>query len=269
MKKCFLYITLCLVTVSFFSCSDKKLFQHKEWEDFFESNGVKGCVMLHNYYQGTFDVYGLGAVQNRVLPAETFNIINALAGIETGVITDTNMVIPDSAAIDSLPGITMAEAFRTGNTPYFQWVTKKVGKARMKYWIDSTYYGNLKIGNNITTFWLDNTIRISPDEQMGLMEKLFQGELAFQPRSQKLVKALLLKKTTHDDTLFYQQGVGQLKDKKIGWLIGWLQKKDEPYFFVIKTRASDSLVNLNERNLNILYKVLEAKKLISATGGLK
>lgn len=223
--------------------------------------------MLHDYYGGTFDVYGLGALQNRVPPAETFHIMIALAGLETGVITDTNMVIADSSAGEALSGITMAEAFRSGNTAYFQWVAQKIGPGRMKYWIDSTYYGNLVMSNDMSTFWMDNTLKISPDEQVGLLEKLYQGNLAFQSRSQKLVKGLLIRSISNDDTLYYQQGTGQLKDKKIGWLIGWLMKKDEPYFFVIKTVAPERQSDLYLKDLNILYKVLEAKGLVTKTGG--
>lgn len=266
MKKFVPVYLLCLISLSLFSCSDKKLHQHKEWEDFFESNDVKGCLMLHDYYKGTFDVYGFGAIQERISPVGTFNLVLALAGLETGVITDTNMVIRDSSA--HLSGLTMAQAFRTGNNSYFQWVAQKIGKNRMQYWIDSTYYGNLTVGNSMTTFWTDNTLRISPDEQMGLMERLYRNKLAFQPRSQNLAKKLLIRKTAHEDTLYYLQGVGTPKDKKTGWITGWIKKKDEPYFFVIKTLAPDSLTNLKARNLNILYKVLAAKGLVSETGRL-
>ncbi len=258
---------LCLLSVLFFSCSEKKLYQHKEWKDFFSHNGVRGCLMLHDYYGGRFDVYGLGALQNRVLPAETFHIMLALAGLETGVITDTNMVISDSTAGKNLAGLTMAEAFRSGNTAYFQWVARKIRAGRMQYWLDSTYYGNRTIGSDLTTCWVDNTLRISPDEQMGLMEKLYQGRLAFQPRTQRLVKGLLIRKISRDDTLYYQQGAGTWKEKKIGWLTGWLMKKDEPHFFVIKTVAPDSISNLYLKDLNILYNVLDAKGLVSEIGG--
>lgn len=266
---CHYFSLLLLFVMLFSSCSKDKIQQHKEWKKYFEDNNVQGCILLHDYFNGTFDVYNLGNVQKRTLPAETFLIMNALAGLETGVIIDTNMVIrPDSLPDNGLSGLTMAEAFRTSNIPYFQWVAEKVGPSRMKYWVDSTYYGNLKTGDHMKTFWLDNTIQISPDEQMGLIEKLYAGKLAFQPRSQRLVKALMTKKETHYDTLCYQTGIGKTGNQKTGWILGWLKQKDHPYFFVLKTLAADSTTDLNAKNLNILYKILNDKGLTQKLGHL-
>ena len=268
MKSFFSCMTLFVVAATFFSCSKDKLHQHKEWKAFFEANGLEGCVMLHDYYGGTFDVYGLGEVQARTLPGGTFNIMNALVGLETGVVRDTSMLLPDTAASGPLAGLSMGRAFRTGNRAYFQWVARKVGHARMQYWIDSTYYGNQQIGTDLSAFWTNNTLTISPDEQMGLMEKLYQGRLAFQSRSQQLVKALLIQRTTHSDTLRYISGTGQEKSGTVSWLVGWLQHKDEPHFFVLKALAADSATQLADKSLNILYKVLQAKGLATETGRL-
>ncbi len=260
---------LILFTFLCASCSRSKIRMHKEWGAFFKEAGVDGCLMLHNYYDGSFDVYKLENVQKRTLPAETFNIVIALAGLETGVIADTNSIFSsDSLSRDSTFNMTLATAFRTSYTPYFQQIVKEIGKKRMNYWIDSTYYGNKEMGNDLKTFWLDNTLQISPDEQMGLMERLYSGKLAFQSRSQRLVRGLLIKKETHTDTLCYQTGVGKTGDQKTGWLIGWLRKKDHPYFFVLKTIAADSTSDLNAKNLNILYKVLNDRELTNEAGRL-
>jgi len=257
-----------LLPLLLISCSGKKLQQHEEWAGFFKNNQVDGCILWHNYYDGTFDVYHYEQVRKRVLPAETFDLVMALAGLETGAIRDTNMILPDSVSGPELSGITMAEAFRNNITPYFQKIATKIGEKRIRYWLDSTYYGNKEIGNDLTAFWMDNTLQISPDEQVGLLERLYQGRFAYQSRTQRLVKNLLIKKISHSDTLYYKQGIGEAKNRKIGWLIGWLMKKDDPYFFAIRTEASDSIANLRDKQINILYKVLRAKGMVTESGHL-
>jgi len=116
-----------------FSCSKKVIHQHKEWEEYFESNELEGSVLWHNYYEGTFDVFDFPEVRKQVLPAETFHIVLGLAGIETGVIRDTSMLIPDSVASPQTENVPMNVAFRANNREYFRWVAEEIGKKRMQY----------------------------------------------------------------------------------------------------------------------------------------
>lgn len=256
-------IGIFLLLIFFSSCTRRKIDQHKEWKVFFKDNEVDGSIMIHDYLDGTFDVYNLPIAQKRYLPAQTFQIMNALVGLETAVILDTNMVIKSDTLSDTVPSnMTMAQAFRTSNVPYFQWVAETVGPMKMRYWIDSTYYGNKVVSQDMKNFWLDNSLQISPDEQMGLTEQLYLGKLSFQSRTQRLVKALMIKQETHNDTLAYQTGVGHTAKTKIGWVLGWLKKKDRPYFFVLRTEAPDSIANLKDRDMNILFKALKARKLL-------
>lgn len=249
------------------SCSRSKIKLQKEWGTYFKEAGVEGCLMLHDYHEGVFDVYKLEKMQDRTLPAETFNVVIAMAGLETGVIPDTSSILPPDSTVENYSsGLSLAAAFKTSNTPYFQQVVKAIGKKRMNYWIDSTYYGNKKMGHELDSFWLNNTLQISPDEQVGLMERLYFGKLAFQPRTQRLMKSLLIKKETHNDTLCYQTGVGHAGNQKTGWIIGWFKQKDHPFFFSLKTVAADSISNLDAKDLNILYKALNNKGLIKEDG---
>ena len=265
-------LTFCgflLLSVTLFSCREDRLTHHKEWGAFFEENDVNGCVMWNNLNEATFGVYGFGAIQKRLVPAETFHIVLALAGLETGVIRDTNMVIPDALAGPKTSGVTMGEAFRHNNNAYFKWVGRTIGQAKMKYWLDSTYYGNKKMGSDITSYWTDRTLKISPDEQLGLVQRLYLGGFAYQDRTERLVKELMLKKVAHDDTLYYQQGVGDGKDGTVGWLVGWLKRKDEVHLFSIKALDKEQTDKMNTKTLNILYDIFGAKGWLTASGRLK
>ncbi len=55
------------------------------------------------------------------------------------------------------------------------------------------------IGNDTMKHWLDTLgyfPKVTGDEQLGLVKKLYFSQLPFQPRSQRIVKNLLKKKTT-------------------------------------------------------------------------
>lgn len=85
-----------------------------------------------------------------------------------------------------------------------------------------------------------------------------------------MVKQLMIKKITHNDTLRYQQGVGKGKDGNIGWLVGWLERKGEVYLFSIKALDTNNMKKkeLNAKTLNILYGIFREKGFLSSSNRL-
>ncbi len=63
--------------------------------------------------------------------------------------------------------------------PYYQEVARRIGKDTMQFWLDSLSYGTKKITTAIDTFWLDNSLKITPDEELGLVKRLYFNQLAF------------------------------------------------------------------------------------------
>jgi beta-lactamase class D len=221
---------------------------------------MTGSFMLHNTSLNTFEIYDLGGTQQRHVPGATFDVMNALTGIETGVITDTTMVLSDSLGrpvkgVD--PKMTLGEAFRTENLPYFQEIARRIGRVKMKFWIDSLKYGNMSMGPRIDSFWLDNSLKVSADEQMGLLEGLYTGKLAFQARTQKLVKALMVRKRAMHYTLCYQTGTARNGKGQTGWVVGWIQEAGHPHFFALNLEASDTVRDLRASGLRIAHTILE------------
>ena len=58
--------------------------------------------------------------------------------------------------------LTMQEAFKVSAVPYFQEVARRIGKDTMQRSLDSLHYGTAKIKTRIDTFWLDNSLKITP-----------------------------------------------------------------------------------------------------------
>ena len=76
--------------------------------------------------------------------------------------------------------------------PYFQEIARQIGKDTMKLWVDSIQYGNKNISGPVDSFWLNNHLKISPDEQLGLMSKLYFDQLPFQKYAQQMVRDAML-----------------------------------------------------------------------------
>lgn len=246
------------------SCSTNNVHNRKDWEHYFTENGVSGSIMLRNSALNTFEIYNLQGTQDRYSPAASFNIMLALTGLETGAIKDTNMVLRDSlnqpiAGIN--PNETMGQAFHADDEAYFQEISRRIGKPVMQFWLDSVKYGNMAIGLHLDGFWLDNTLKVSPDEQLGLIQNLFYSKLPFQSRSQRLVKNLLQMEKTMKYSISYDSGSTVYADKQVSWIVGWLEEKGRPHFFSLNVEAPASLKGIDQITHKILYSILDKQNL--------
>ena len=230
-------------------CSPNNITKDDSLKSFFDSSKVDGCFALYDNGSGEFTVYNLSRYKDSAyLPASTFKIVNSLIGIETGKIVNEKMVIKWDGIVRKHDNgdpikewnkdLTMAEAFKISCVPYYQEVARRIGKDTMQQWLDSLKYGNKKIGGPIDSFWLDNSLKITADEQLGLVKKLYFGQLGFQKRTQEIVKKVMLQEDNANYKLCYKTGLGYKEDgKSIGWIVGWIEENRHPYFFVLNVEG--------------------------------
>jgi beta-lactamase class D len=128
----------------------------------------------------------------------------------------------------------------------------------MQLWLDSLHYGNQKIGNKIDTFWLDNSLKISPDEQLGLVQRLYFSQLPFQKRTQQIVNDVMLRESNTLYKLSYKTGLGYDENHNtIAWVVGWVEENMHPYFFVTQIRSSDPNIDMVKVRMDITKNILK------------
>jgi beta-lactamase class D len=260
-KNFFSAIGFVCVILTFYSCSVNRAKIDNSLEKYFVENKVEGCFTLLNNSDGNVTVYNMALDTTRFLPASTFKIVNSLIGLETGVIGDEKMIIKwDSIQRwnqDWNKDLSMEQAFKASSVPYYQEVARRIGKDTMKIWIDSLHYGNMQIGKHIDSFWLDNSLKISPDEQLGLVKRLYFDQLPFQKRTQQIVRDVM---TQEDNTLYklsYKTGWGFDENKhSVGWMVGWVEENKHPYFFVTLVKSSDPKIDMRTVRMNITKGIL-------------
>jgi beta-lactamase class D len=256
----------------FASCSPNNVTVDDSLRQYFDDNHVTGTFGLLDNGQNDFTVYNLPRFKDSVyLPASTFQIVNSLIGIETGRIVNEKMVIQWDGKVRTYPGgdmakawnkdLSMAEAFKVSAVPYYQEVARHIGKDTMQHWLDSlgygARYGRAVIKSSIDTFWLDNSIKVTADEQLGLVKKLYFGQLPFQRRTQEIVKKAMLQEQNGKYSLSYTTAWGFTKNgDALGWVVGWLEENRHVYFFSINVEGRHD-ANMQTVTVKILKGILK------------
>jgi beta-lactamase class D len=251
-----------LIPLFLMGCTTNNVKEDDSLKPYFDSAGVTGCFALFNNSKNDFTIYNLGRYRDSsYTPASTFKIVNSLIGIQTGKISDENMVIKWDGIVrpnaDWNKDLSMKEAFAVSAVPYFQEVARRIGHDTLKRWIDSLGYGNRDIGGPVDSFWLNNTLKVKPDEELGLVKKLYFGQLPFFRSTQEIVTRVMLREQNSNYKLSYKTGLGTDENgNQIGWVVGWIEENKHPYFFVLNLETPDKTMDLAKVRLPMLRGIL-------------
>jgi beta-lactamase class D len=248
MKKFLLIVS---VGLFFAACSPNNVKEDEALGKYFDSAGVKGTFALFDNGTGDFTIYNLSRYKDSAYsPASTFKVVHSLIALETGVVSDEKMTIPLDSAV------TMETAFKNSIVPYYQEVARRIGKDTMRFWLDSLQYGNHTIGKSIDSFWLNNTLKLTPDEQLGIMKRLFFNQLPFQKRTHEIVKRVMLRELNANYQLSYQTGLTYKENgNQLAWVVGWIEENKHPYFFVLNIEGPANITMVDTR-ISLLKKIL-------------
>lgn len=248
-------VVYCLSAILFLqACTSNNVKVDDSLGKYFEENKVEGCFGLMDNGAGKFTIYNLSRYRDSsYTPASTFKIVNSLIGLQTGKITDDSMIIKwDSVERwnkEWNKDLTMYNAFRASSVPYYQEVARRIGKDTMQRWLTLLGYGaksdtdKIVINSPIDSFWLDGSIKITPDQQLGLVKNLYFNQLpGIFKTNQEMVKNAMLMENKINYRLGYKTGWASWNEKTgkhIGWVVGWIEENNHPYFFVLNLESKD------------------------------
>ncbi len=254
---------LCLVvfySILLSACNTSQVTQDNSLKKIFDDNNVEGCFSLTNNTSGEHTVYNLQLDTTRFSPASTFKIVNSLIGLQTGAINSDSMVINWDGVKRGRgwdTAMNMIEAFKASNVPYYQEVARRIGKPTMQKWVDTLGYGNKNISGAIDSFWLNGILKISPDQQSGLVKRLFFKQLPFSQHAQETVINAMKQVDNTAYKLSYKTGWGFDNGKPIGWVVGWIEENKHVYFFVTFIKSKDDKADIAAIRMNVTNTILK------------
>lgn len=218
----------------------------------FRDFGVEGSITIYDLKANKWITNDLIMSQSGTLPASTFKIVNTLIALECGVIKDGNEIIKWPGVCDTLRygnrtdifhDLSIKEAFKKSAVWTYLEIAKSVGKERYKKYLSILKYGNQDISVEDIDFWNFGNLAISPANQIEILIELYNETLPFKKQNIKTVKQLLLDEETSEYKISAKTGFTNFKDKSIGWWVGYIENKENVYFFATRIFKTSDLTN--------------------------
>ncbi len=227
------------------------VYSQLDFKKTFQEYNVSGSITVYDLTKNTW-VYS-DDIDSKIAtkPASTFKIINSLIAIETGVIKDENELIQfvginnvDTVSYGYRPDIykdmNLAEAFEKSAVWVHLELAKKIGREKYEFYLKKCGYGNLDFSEKGIDFWNRGKFAITPIEQIIFLKNLYEGKLPFSKRTIDLVKKIMITESGKEYIIRAKTGMGILTDQTIGWWVGYVEKKDNVYFFATRIRINST-----------------------------
>ncbi len=234
----------------------------------FQEAKSEGCFVLYDLKRDRYIRYNSSRCQKRFIPASTFKIFNSLVALETKAIADENTVIAWDGVNRAFPAWNQDQTMRTAFTRsavwFYQDLARRIGKERMAKYIKAAGYGNQDISEKIDSFWLDGNLRISPEEQIKFLVRLYKEDLPFSTSVMMTVKDIMI--IERKDAYILRGKTGWAKNvngiKNIGWDIGYLERDNNIYFYALNFENQDPNFDLITSRKKILYDIFQDLQLL-------
>ncbi len=214
---------------------------------------VDGCFVMYDLNNHTYTRFNEKRAATRYSPCSTFKIPNSLIALETGVIPDENQIIPwdslrdprqDWWSRDSLATWArdhdLRSALKYSVVWYYQELARRIGEENYRKCLEIMEYGNRDISGGLDKFWLSSSMKISAEEQVSFLKNFYANTYEFSPQNVAIVKSLMVLEDSAAYRFSGKTGSGETPEgKSLGWLVGYVEKDNNVYFYALNIEGDD------------------------------
>ena len=203
----------------------------------FKEKNIRGTMVISSLDGASTYSHNNERAATRMLPASTFKIPNTMIALEEGAIGDEKQTLKwdgiDKGVAAWNKDQTLESAFRTSCIWFYRELARRVGKERYSGWLAKLQYGNGQAGPELSNFWLEGDLRISAEEQVAFLKRLYRREFPFKATSYELLRKLMIVEQTPGYTLRAKTGWGNKVSPQIGWYAGYVESGGKIWFFAM------------------------------------
>ena len=194
-------------------------------------------------------------------PASTFKIPHSLLALDTGVVSSSREVVKWDGTPQPFPAwerdLSLDPAVKVSAVWFFRRTAGLIGRERMAEYLKKFDYAEDTFDNDVTSFWLNGDLVVSPQEQLRFLRRLMRFDLPVERRHMDAVMTAFLMPSgtmtnatgSHDFALKWPEplvvhaktGATSVGTERVSWLVGHLASKGRQYVFVSRVRAREDL----------------------------
>lgn len=216
-------------------CSaEEKQRERPDWAHFFTEAGVAGTIVVADERAdgGATGIWDEARSRKRYPPASTFKIPHALFALDTGAVRDEFQIFKWDGKIRDIETWNRDQDLRSSMRYSVVWVyqqfAREIGLEREGQYLRKINYGNAD-PSGADPFWVDGNLRISAEEQIAFLRRLYRNDLPFRVEHQRLVKDIIIVEAGRDWILRAKTGWSGT----VGWWVGWVEWPTGPVFFAL------------------------------------
>ena len=217
----------------------------------FDENKITGSVTIYDYKNKIWIYSNEEDSKIRRLPASTFKIPNSLIFLEEEVVKDENEAMEWDGIKRYIENwnkdLNLREAYEYSALWFYMKGAEKIKDEKYKEYLKEFNYGNQTVSEKKNLFWIDQSLKISPEEQIIFLINLYEEKFTLSKETYKTVKDIMINEETPEYTLRGKTGWGREGAENVIWYVGYIETKENIYFFTTRI-INDS----EERNSYLL-----------------
>jgi len=250
MGKIISLLLLCMSLLYAHDSSFKKIFKELD---------IDGTLIIRSLNSDELYLYNKKRAGTRFSPASTFKIPHTLIALNEKLIKSENDLIQWDGVKREYAlwnkDQTLQSAIEVSCVWCYKKFTYQISKDRYKKYLLEFNYGNKTIGEDKSSFWLNNDLKISAYEQIDFLKKLYNYQL---PISEKHID-ILKKIITIDKTKNYELKAKSGWDGRTGWYVGYVKTAKDVYFFAMNGVIKKEQLHLRKK---IVLQALKSQNII-------
>ena len=205
----------------------------------------EGSFVLYDLKNDTWRIYNMEHATLRTAPNSTYKIYNALFGLEEGIITPSDSFMiwngTDYPFDAWKANQNLYSAMQYSVNWYFQQIDKQLGTAVIQNYIRKIGYGNENINSNLSSYWLQSSLKISPVEQVELLTDFYNNSFNFVSENINAIKDSICLFSSENKSFYGKTGTGRVDGQDVnGWFIGFLEINNNTYFFAANIQSDSN-----------------------------
>lgn len=267
-------VFISLIIICFTACRKEDV-KEVDLSKHFEEFQVEGSFILFDQQKQQKTIYNSKRCRKQFSPASTFKIANSIIGIEEGILTGEEYVFKWDSVESWNPSwnkdLTLKEAFRASCLPCFIRMANQIGIEKYRHYLKVLDYGDRLEGindalfnNEKIDFWVSGQLRISQEEQIAFLQKLFYVKLPVSQKAMDITKSILIDEQGDGFTLSGKTGwtTDPVIQADVGWYVGYLEKGVDVYFFATNVESKEPLDSFAKARKEITLNILRELKLM-------